>query len=92
MSEQDKNFNYWTQSDSGHDDLEEIVHDPEGEIWKDELIVDQATTLGCLLSMHPPSINDVDGIACRLSVVGARFSSIQGDWWLSSIYNISSSR
>ena len=37
-----------TQSDSDQDDLEEIVHDPEGDIWKDKLVVDQTTTLGCL--------------------------------------------
>ena len=58
-----------TQSDNDHDDLEEIVYDPKGDIWKDKLVVDQATTLGCLLSMHRPSIDDVDMITRRLSVV-----------------------
>ena len=33
------------------------------------LIVDQATTLGCLLSIHSSSIDDVDRITNRLSVV-----------------------
>ena len=55
--------------DSDHDDLEEIVYDPEGDVWDDEPVVDQATTLKCFLSMHPPSIDDVDGITRRLSVV-----------------------
>jgi len=40
-----------TQSDSDQDDLDEIVHhDPEG--GEDDFDVDQAATLGCVLSMH----------------------------------------
>ena len=61
MSEQDKNFDIKTQSDNDQDDSEEIVHELEGKVWEDELVTVQATTLGCLPSMHP-SINDVDGI------------------------------
>ena len=38
-----------TQSEGNKDDLEKIVHDLEGDVWEDEL-VDQATTLRCLLS------------------------------------------
>jgi len=56
------------QSDSDQDDLEKIVHDPDGDVWEDEL-VDPTTTLGCLSSTHPPLIDDVDGITRRLSVV-----------------------
>ena len=40
MYEQDKNFDYRYLVDSDQNDLEEIVHDPEGDVWKDELIVD----------------------------------------------------
>ena len=51
-----------TQSNSDQDCLEEIVHFSEGDVWEDEFVVDQATTLGYFLIMHPPSIDDVDGI------------------------------
>jgi len=54
-----------TQSVNDHDDLKEIVHDPEGDVRDDKLVADQATILGYLASMRPPSI-DVDGITCRL--------------------------
>jgi len=57
-----------TQSVNDPDDLEEIVYDPEGDVWDDKLVADHATTLGYLASMRPPSI-DVDGITCQLSVV-----------------------
>jgi len=50
-----------THSNNDQDGLEEIVHDSEGDVLDDELVVDQATTLGCLSSMHSPSIDDVDG-------------------------------
>jgi len=50
-----------TQSDSDHDDLEEVVHYPKGDTWKDDFDVDQAVTFRYLLRMHPPSIDDVDG-------------------------------
>jgi len=63
-----------TQSNSDQDDLEVIVHDPEGDIWNDELVVDHVTTLGCLLSMHSLSIDDVDGITCQLSVARCTFA------------------
>ena len=46
-----------------------IIHDAEGDTWKDEFDVDQAVTLGCLLSMHSLPIDDVDGVTRRLSVV-----------------------
>jgi len=55
-------------SDGDRDDLDEIVHGSEGDAWED--FVDQATTLGRVLSMHPPSIDDGDMITRRhLSVV-----------------------
>jgi len=69
MFEQDKNFDYWNSIGQWPEYLEEIVHDPKGDIWDDELIVDQATTLRYFLSMHPPSIDDVNGITHRLSVL-----------------------
>ena len=47
--------------------MEEIVHDPEGDFWEDEFAAN--TTLGCLWSKHPPTIDDVDGITRHLSVV-----------------------
>ena len=28
------------QLDSDHDDLEEIIHDPEGDVWEDEFATD----------------------------------------------------
>jgi len=43
-----------------------IVHDFEGDAWDDELVVDQATTLGCFLSMHPPSIGVLTGLHAGL--------------------------
>ena len=58
-----------TQPDNDHDDLKEIVHDPEGDTWEGKFDVDQAATSGCLLSRHPPSIDDADRVARRLSVV-----------------------
>jgi len=58
-----------TQSYGDQDDLEETVCDSEGDVWENELVVDHATNLGCLLSMRPLSIDDVDGITCQLSVV-----------------------
>jgi len=58
-----------TQSDSDQDDLEEIIHNHEGDTWENDFDVDQAATLGCLLRMHPSLIDNVDGVTCRLSVV-----------------------
>ena len=58
-----------TRSDSDQDGLDEIVHDPEGYAWEDDFDVDQAATLGCVLSMHPPSVEDVDKITRHLNVV-----------------------
>ena len=58
-----------TQSDNDYDDLEESGHDPEGDVWEDELVVDQATTLGHLLSIRSPSIDDINGITHRLSAM-----------------------
>ena len=55
--------------DGDQDDLDEILHDPEGDAWEDDFNVDQAATLGCALSMHPSSIDDVDKITRHLSVV-----------------------
>jgi len=57
-----------TQSDSDQDDLDEIVHDPEGDVWEDDFDIDQATTLGCILSMHSPLVDDADEIARHLNV------------------------
>jgi len=57
-----------TQPDS-QDDLEEIDHDPEGDVCDDELVVDHATTLECLSSLHPLLIDDVDEIIRLFSVV-----------------------
>jgi len=58
-----------TQLDSNQDDLEEIVHDPKGDAWEDNFDVNQTATLGCVLCMHPPSIDDADRVTRRLSVV-----------------------
>ena len=49
-------------------DLEEIDHDPE-DVCGDELVVDHATTLECLSSLHPLLIDDVDEIIRLFSVV-----------------------
>ena len=67
-----------TQSDSDQDDLEEIVQDPEGDVWEDKLIVDQATTLGCLSSMHSLLIDGISEITQMLSV--ARCALTQLKW------------
>ena len=53
-----------TQSDIDQNDLEEIVYDPEGDTWEDNFDVDQTATLGRVLSMHPPSIDDADRVTC----------------------------
>ena len=53
-----------TQWDNARDELEEIVHDPEGNVWEDELVVDQATNLGYFSSLHPPLIDEVNEITC----------------------------
>ena len=58
-----------TQSDSDQNDLEEIVHDPEGDTLEDEFDVDHATTLGYLLSIHPPLIDNIDRATRCISVV-----------------------
>ena len=58
-----------TQSDSDHDGLDEIVHDPEGDAWEDDLNVVQAAILSCVLSMHSLLVDDVDKITHHLSVV-----------------------
>ena len=58
-----------TQLDNDQGDLEEIVHDLKEDVWEDEIVADQATTLGCLFGMHPFSIDDVDGITRQLGVV-----------------------
>jgi len=58
-----------TQSDSDQDDLDEIIHDPEGDVWEDDFDVDQAATMGCAWSMHSPSVDDVDKITPHLNVV-----------------------
>ena len=51
-----------TQSNGDQDDLDEIFHDPEGDVWQDDFGIDQPTTLGCFLNMTPPSTDDVDRI------------------------------
>ena len=58
-----------TQSEGDRDDLEEIIHDPEGDTWEGDFDVDQTAFLGCLMSMHPHSIVDVDRITYSLSVM-----------------------
>ena len=68
-----------THSDCDQDDLEEIIHDLEGDTWEDDFDVDQGDTLGCVLSMHPGSIDDVDGVTRRLSVVRRRLGSTLGE-------------
>jgi len=77
-----------TQSDNYYDDLEESGHDPEGDVWEDELVVDQATTLVYLSSMHPPSIDNVNEITCRLSVVWCTLAQPKksDDWRRSTIF------
>jgi len=64
----------------------EIVHNPEGDTWEDEFVVD--ITLGCLWSKHPPVIDEVDGIPRHLDVV--RYTLTQpkesDDWRRSSIF------
>ena len=71
-----------TQSDTDQENLEEIVHDSEGDVWRDELIVDQAITLGCLSSLHLPSIDDADGITRRLRVVRCALTQLkESDNW-----------
>jgi len=42
-----------SHSDDDRDDLDEIIHDPEGDAWEGDFDVDQAATLGCVLSRHP---------------------------------------
>jgi len=76
-----------TQSDSDQDDLDEIVHDLEGDVWED-FDVDQAATLGCVLSMHSPSVDDVDKITCHLNVVRCALakSKENDDWRRTSIF------
>ena len=58
-----------TQSGGDHDDLEKIIPDIKRDVWEDKLVVDQVASLGCLLSIHSPSIDEVNGIIRRLSVV-----------------------
>jgi len=66
-----------TQSDSDQDDLDEIFHDPEGDVWEEDFDVDQAATLGCVLSMHSPSVNDVDKIIRHLNVVRCALANLK---------------
>jgi len=77
-----------THSDGDQDNLEEIVHDPERDTWEDDFDVDQAGTLGCVLSMHPDSIDDADGVTRRLSVVRCALTQPKGNdnWRRSSIF------
>ena len=57
-----------TQSNNYQDDLDEIVHNPKRDAWED-FDVDRTASLGCVLSMRPPSIDDVDKIIRHLNVV-----------------------
>jgi len=66
-----------TQSDSDQDDLEEIVHDPEGDGWEHNFDVDLTATLGCVLSMHPPLIDNADRVTGRLSVVRCTLAQLK---------------
>jgi len=69
-----------TQSNNDQDDLEEVVHDPEGDTWEDDFDVDQAVTLGFLLNMHPPSIDDVNRITSCLSVLKCTLNQHNEKW------------
>jgi len=42
--------------DDDHNDLDDIVYDPEGDVWKG------GYHFKIFFSMHPPSIDDVHGI------------------------------
>ena len=86
MSEQNKNFDYWNLVEQWPGWLEEIVHDPEGDVWEDELVIDQITTLGCFLSMHPPSIDDVDRMTRWLTIVRFSLSPRRDDWRWTTIF------
>jgi len=67
--------------DSDQDNLDEIVHDRE-DVWEDDFDVDLAATLGCVLSMHSPSVDDVDKITSHLNVVrGALAKPKENDDW-----------
>ena len=80
-----------TQPYSDQDDLEEIVHEPERDVWEDELVVDQAITLGCLLSMQLHSIDDFDRITRRLSIVRCALAQPKesDDWRRSQYFKLS---
>ena len=58
-----------TQSDGDQVDLDEIIYDPEGDACEDDFDVDQAATLGCVLSMHSSPINEVDRITHHLKMM-----------------------
>ena len=59
-----------------------MIHDPEGDVWKDDVDIDQAATLGCVLSMYSPLVDDVDEIACHLNVMRCALSKPKenDDW------------
>ena len=58
-----------TQPESDQDDLKEIAHDPERDVWDDKHVVDQATSFRCLSGVQATSIDDGDGITHWFSVM-----------------------
>ena len=65
-----------------------MIHDPEGDVWKDDFDIDQAATLGCVLSMYSPLVDDVDEIACHLNVMRCALANPKesDDWRRTSIF------
>jgi len=51
-----------------------MIHDPEGDVWKDDFDIDQAATLGCVLSMHSLLVDNVDEITYHLNVMRCALS------------------
>ena len=76
------------QSNGDQDDLDEIVHNPEGDAWEDDFDIEQAITFGCILDMTPPSTVNVDMITRHLSVVRCALAQPKenDDWCRSSIF------
>ena len=78
------------QLDGNQDDLDEIVHDPEVDAWEDDFDINQATTLGCVLDITPPSTDNVDRLTRHLSVVRCALaqSKENDDWRRTLIFQI----
>ena len=69
MSEQDNNFDYWDSVEQWPGSLRGDCQWPWRRCLRIWACCWSGTTLGCLSSKHPPSIDDVDGITRRLSVM-----------------------